>query len=231
MSVGTDGRLNHGRGHDRRRRTPAPDAGSPERLGRFRYFFDDDRWEWSPQVQALHGYAPGTVTPTSELVLSHQHPDDPDRLTATMDDVRRNLRPVSSHHRIVDTAGDTRHVLVVADPLIGDSGRVTGIQGFFVDLTSAQDTREQQITAAVAEIAENRAVIEQAKGMLMAVYGLDADAAFELLRWQSQNYNVKLRSIAEQVASDFTDASRHQAFDRTAYDGLLLTAHERIAER
>jgi AmiR/NasT family two-component response regulator len=33
------------------------------------------------------------------------------------------------------------------------------------------------MTAKVAEIAEHRAVIEQAKGMLMLVYGLDADAA------------------------------------------------------
>ena len=113
---------------------------------------------------------------------------------------------------------------------VGTDGRVSHGRGHDRRRRTVQDTQEQQITAAVAEIAENRAVIEQAKGMLMAIYGLDADAAFELLRWQSQNYNVKLRSIAEQVAKDFTDASRHQAFDRTAYDGLLLTVHERIAE-
>jgi AmiR/NasT family two-component response regulator len=29
-------------------------------------------------------------------------------------------------------------------------------------------------------------VIEQAKGMLMLVYGLDAVAAFDLLKWRSQ---------------------------------------------
>ena len=39
-------------------------------------------------------------------------------------------------------------------------------------------------------ITERRALIEQSKGMLMFVYGINADAAFELLRRQSQNDNV-----------------------------------------
>jgi len=37
------------------------------------------------------------------------------------------------------------------------------------------------ITARLAAIAENRAVIEQAKGVLMAIYGIAADRAFEIL--------------------------------------------------
>ncbi|WP_110004807.1 GAF and ANTAR domain-containing protein [Geodermatophilus normandii] len=42
----------------------------------------------------------------------------------------------------------------------------------------------------------SRAVIEQAKGVLMAQRHVDADAAFELLREASQRYNRKLRDIA-----------------------------------
>ena len=43
----------------------------------------------------------------------------------------------------------------------------------------------------------NRATIDQAKGMLMARYGVDADAAFRILqRWSSVS-NVQLRVIAE----------------------------------
>src|SRR6478609_2716924 len=38
--------------------------------------------------------------------------------------------------------------------------------------------------------------IEQAKGALMVVYGITAEAAFALLRWYSQHRNVKLRAIA-----------------------------------
>ncbi len=43
---------------------------------------------------------------------------------------------------------------------------------------------------------ESRAVIEQAKGVLMAQRRVDADEAFEVLREASQRYNRKLRDIA-----------------------------------
>jgi GAF domain-containing protein len=43
---------------------------------------------------------------------------------------------------------------------------------------------------------ESRAVIEQAKGVLMAQRGVDAQQAFDLLRDASQRYNRKLRDIA-----------------------------------
>jgi GAF domain-containing protein len=43
---------------------------------------------------------------------------------------------------------------------------------------------------------ESRAVIEQAKGVLMSQRGIDAEKAFEMLRDASQRYNRKLREIA-----------------------------------
>jgi hypothetical protein len=47
-----------------------------ERVGSFRYFRSEDRWEWSDAVAAMHGYGPGQVQPTTALVMSHKHPDD-----------------------------------------------------------------------------------------------------------------------------------------------------------
>ena len=46
---------------------------------------------------------------------------------------------------------------------------------------------------------ESRAVIEQAKGVLMAQQGIGAEQAFELLREASQRYNRKLRDIARGI--------------------------------
>jgi GAF domain-containing protein len=42
----------------------------------------------------------------------------------------------------------------------------------------------------------SRATIEQAKGIIMATTGVDADEAFVILREQSQNENVKVRELA-----------------------------------
>lgn len=46
---------------------------------------------------------------------------------------------------------------------------------------------------------DSRAVIEQAKGVLMAQRRVDPDEAFEILREASQRYNRKLREIARGI--------------------------------
>ncbi|KAA0108987.1 PAS and ANTAR domain-containing protein [Mycolicibacterium sp. P1-5] len=201
----------------------------PQQAGQFRFYFDDERWEWSDEVQLMHGYEPGTVSPTTELVLSHKHPDDYQQVATTLDDVRRHHQAFSTRHRIVDTTGRIHHVIVVADKLQDDSGEVIGTEGFYVDVTPIEDRKQKQFTEAIAEIAENRATIEQAKGMLMVVYGIDSEAAFDLLRWRSQEANIKLRVLADRVVADFIALSQTEVSPpRSAYDNLLLTADRRI---
>ena len=55
---------------------------------------------------------------------------------------------------------------------------------------------------------ESRAVIEQAKGVLMSTHGIDADEAFDLLRQHSQTTNRKLREVAVDVLADARDDRR-----------------------
>jgi ANTAR domain len=62
--------------------------------------------------------------------------------------------------------------------------------------------------------------------MLMTVYNVDEAAAFELLRWRSQETNVKLVLLAQQITADFTDVG-HGEVSRPTYDTLFLTAHTR----
>ena len=71
-----------------------------------------------------------------------------------------------------------------------------------VDVTPSNRQREDAITEAVTEIVEHRAVIDQAKGLLMYVYGINANAAFAVLRHRSQDNNVKLRALAAQLLDD-----------------------------
>ncbi|MFL6095298.1 MAG: GAF and ANTAR domain-containing protein [Blastococcus sp.] len=52
---------------------------------------------------------------------------------------------------------------------------------------------------------QSRAVIEQAKGVLMAQRHIDADQAFEILREASQRYNRKLRDIATGIVESTQD--------------------------
>ena len=99
-----------------------------------------------------------------------------------------------------------------------------------MDVTpTLRQEKQELLNEAVAEIAESRSAIEQVKGMLMVVYRISADTAFELLRWRSQETNVRVRVLAEQIAADFLALEYDEALPtRGAYDHLLLTAHNRV---
>jgi len=202
--------------------------GAAHTAGWFRFYFADQRWEWSEQVQRIHGYEPGAVTPTTDLVLSHKHPDDRGQVAATIDQILNTRQAFSTRHRIVDTGGNVRHVVVVGDQLIDDHGDVIGTHGFYIDVSPPpQQVHEDIVTAKLAKISENRAGIEQTKGMLMLIYGISDGAAFDLLKWLSQEANIKLRVLAEQIAADFRDAAV-ALNSQSQFDHLLLTAHERV---
>jgi PAS domain S-box-containing protein len=204
-------------------------GGTPQHFGWYRFYFEDERWEWSPEVARIHGYEPGSVTPTTRLVLSHKHPEDYEEVAATLEDIRRTRRPFSTRHRIITVQGATREVVVIGERLHDNSGEVVGTQGFYIDVTPSGDARAAIITEAVAEIAEHRAAIEQAKGILMLVYRIQADAAFDLLKWRSQETNVKLRALAEQLIADVRALDYDETVPpRSTFDRLLLTTHQRV---
>ncbi|MEZ0357977.1 PAS and ANTAR domain-containing protein [Mycobacterium sp. SA01] len=208
-----------------------PEAGSLSRIGWVKYFFTDDRWEWSDEVARMHGYEPGSVTPTTELMLSHKHPEDRDELRELLQRIRHSLAPFSTRHRIRDTEGRTHHVVVVGNQMRNDAGEVIGSDGFYIDMTGDLRSAQEQVSNEVEDIAARRSPIDQAKGMLMMVYNISADAAFDLLRWRSQETNVKLRDLAQQVATDFQGVAHDGAMpERSVYDGLLMTAHLRVGQ-
>jgi hypothetical protein len=62
--------------------------------------------------------------------------------------------------------------------------------------------------------------------MLALVYGLDEDAAFELLKWLSQRSNVKLRTLAERLVSQYRALSSPVLPERNVYDRILMTLGE-----
>src|SRR5258707_2423883 len=163
------------------------------------------------------------------MVLSHKHPKNYGQVAATLDDIRQTHRAFSTRHRIIDVQGRIHEVIVVAELFRDEGGEVVGTNGFYVDVTFPPEERESFISDAVAEIAANRAVIEQVKGILMMVYRVDADAAFDLLKWRSQEANIKLRLLAEQLLSDFQALNYEDTLpERPVFDQLLLTVQNRV---
>lgn len=204
-------------------------VGAPRRVGWFRYYFDEQSWEWSDEVQQLHGYEPGAMpNPTTELVLAHKHPDDRHKVAATIDGITHSRGVFSGRHRIIDALGVERPVVVIGDQFFDDSGAIVGTQGFYVEITPAQKVRQEVVSELVDSIAANRGVIERAKGMLMLVYDLDDAAAFDLLKWMSQNHNVKLRLAAERISAALLAARSSAALDKEVFDRALVTAVDSV---
>lgn len=203
---------------------------APQAIGWFRYYFDERRWEWSEALQRMHGYQAGTVSPTTELVLAHKHPEDRDEVAANLDAITHTRGAFSSRHRIVDARGVVRWVVVVGDQFFDDTGAVIGTHGFYIDVTHSRHHHEDIVTAKVSDIAEKRAPIEHAKGMLMLIYNIDDNLAFELLKWLSQENNVKLNPLARQVISDLRALAPDHIVDRDAFNHTLLTAPHRLSD-
>ncbi|WP_336726881.1 PAS and ANTAR domain-containing protein [Cellulosimicrobium cellulans] len=190
--------------------------GASQQIGRYRLDLATGTWWWSSETYRVHGFEPGEVVPTTELVLAHKHPDDRDRVRQILDD-RDRVRQIldearatgetfSSVHRIMDARGKERYLVIVGqgrrDPV---TGMVVELLGYFVDITSTVAAGgEERAHRDIAAAAAGRGPIEQAKGILVATHGVDPDAAFGLLKRATNDKNVRLRDLACVVVDEAT---------------------------
>lgn len=82
---------------------------------------------------------------------------------------------------------------------------------------AAHDSRDE--VAQMRQALESRAVIEQAKGIAMERYGLRAEVAWSWLVRTSQNRNLKLRTVAEELVDSVAHkrvAPAHPSTERPA---------------
>jgi PAS domain S-box-containing protein len=192
-------------------------------VGRYRLELATGQWAWSDEVYVMHGFEPGQIVPTTPLMLSHKHPDDRARVDGLLRRAAETGQPFSSVHRIRDAQGKTRTLAVTGqgrrDPA---TGRVTELFGYFIDVTeSHREAAARDATASIQASAERRAVIEQAKGVLMVVYGIDEEAAFDLLRQASNLANIAVRDIAYSLVHLFSGPGVTVFPTREAIDGFL----------
>lgn len=165
-------------------------------VGRYTYRPRTDRWWWSDNMFRIHGFDPGAVVPTTDLVLRHIHPDDRPAAWKSRDQAFDAQEPYSFLHRII-TAGNRERVVLAAGHVEDDTDGEPIVIGHLVDLT---DVRDDAVAAgvgpAVADFAEHRALIEQAKGVIVQLYSVDAETGFAVLRAFSMDANMKLRDVA-----------------------------------
>lgn len=194
--------------------------------GRFVHDVPQDAWTWSDALFEIFGFLPGEVVPTTALVLSHGHPVDGCALEAVFRHALAAPGPFSRCAHLLDAGGRLRTVVIAGQADADGEGRVERLHGTVTDLTEARRRFTQQdVDAAVTRVVASRWAIEQAKGVLMACCGVDADAAFEVLVHASQEHNVKVRDIAAAVL-DSLDTGEDEVARTRARDLLRLTLQQ-----
>lgn len=156
-----------------------------------------NRFEWSEALFRLHGYSPGEVLPSVELLLSHKHPDDRARAAEIISQIAVEGGYFCLYHRIIDSGRRVRRVLTCGEGILDETGRVTALDGMMVDLTATvRHETEQAARDAIAGATASRTVIAQAQGILMGRLLVSSDEAFRILVEQSSRINVKLAVVA-----------------------------------
>jgi hypothetical protein len=206
------------------------DWGQEAVTGRFSYDVAADEWDWDAEVYRIHGLAPDQVRPTTDKVLSAAADADAGRVRELLDKMIATTESFSVSYQLNGWDGVKRTVVLVGESALCEPDKVSTIDGYFVDLTTElAGVIDEATHAAVEASAENRAVIEQAKGALMLAYGFDENAAFSMLSWWSRNRNIKVRDLAtELMQASEEGAATGQEF-RTQVDRLLhdLTGNSR----
>lgn len=174
---------------------------TPAQVGRFRYTAATGRWWWSDGMFTIHGMAPGDVVPTLALMSRHIHPEDRGRVLDAIGQCGVDGAPFGCQYRLLDLGGAERTVTLTGAGEDDDSG-LRAVTGFLVDVTASQrDAVAHRVNEELTQALRSHAVIDQAKGAFMLGYGIDGDAAFELLRWGSQQRNVRLLTLAERLVT------------------------------
>ena len=165
-------------------------------VGRYTYRPATDEWWWSDAMYRIHGFEPGEVVPTTDLVMRHIHPEDVAAAWESREKAVDRQEPFSFLHRIV-TAAKKARVVIAAGHLDCDGGAPV-ITGHLIDITDVRrEAVDSELDQAVDDFLDHRAVIEQAKGVLVQLYSVDVDTAWTLLSAFSSDTNRKVRDIAE----------------------------------
>ena len=161
------------------------------------YTYATASWAWSDDMYLVAGLARDADDPSARL-FERMHPDDRPGILAALEAAIEAGGPLSGQYRLRDDTGRQRVISFVGDGERADDGTLVRLRGFAFDVTdAARRVANDAVSAATAD----RAAIEQVKGALMFAYGIDADAAFDILKRYSQRANVRVAVLARRAVA------------------------------
>ncbi|SEQ93607.1 Serine phosphatase RsbU, regulator of sigma subunit [Lentzea xinjiangensis] len=147
-----------------------------QRLGRVGGFEEEQqtgRIVWNSQLYALYGRAPGTDPVPLAEIAAHAHPDDVPALNGFVQNVLGDHRHASAAFRLQRPDGVTRHVRVIAEPVLDTRGTLLAVRGAYQDVSAqhwtevALSATQDQLAITAQEAAERNRLTLQLQQVIM----------------------------------------------------------------
>ncbi|MFF4862622.1 SpoIIE family protein phosphatase [Streptomyces sp. NPDC002405] len=126
-----------------------------QRLGRIGGFEENlltGEITWNDQLFGLYGRAPSSTPVPLEELPAHAHPDDAVAIRRFLRTLLHHRHPASAAFRLQRPDGVTRHIRVVAEPVLDTDGRLFVVRGAYQDI-SAQHWTEVALAATRDQLA------------------------------------------------------------------------------
>ncbi|WP_265292278.1 SpoIIE family protein phosphatase [Streptomyces sp. SHP 1-2] len=128
-----------------------------QRLGRIGGFEENlltAEITWNGQLFDLYGRPRSSVPVPLERLAAHAHPDDAVAIGRFLRTLLHHRRPASAAFRLQRPEGVTRHVRVVAEPVLDTDDRLLVVRGAYQDI-SAQHWTEVALAATRDQLAQS----------------------------------------------------------------------------
>ncbi|MCS0637936.1 SpoIIE family protein phosphatase [Streptomyces sp. LP05-1] len=116
------------------------------RIGGFEEHAVTGQITWNEQMHLLHGLPPTAAPVPLERLPAHAHPDDAVAINRFLRTLFQHRRAASTAFRLMRPDGVTRHVRVIAEPVLDADSRLLKVRGAYQDI-SAQHWTEVALAA------------------------------------------------------------------------------------
>jgi len=156
---------------------------------------------WSPRVERLHGYDPGTLPAAAQSYCNQVHPEDRDRVCAQLQQILAGTAGHRVEYRIVRPDGEIRWLECFAKVFPDGSGHVVRLVGVCADVTERKEA-EGALERAYQEI---QALKDQLQDENIALREeVDKASMFEEIVGTSPALQAVLANIAKVAPTDST---------------------------
>ncbi|MEU6776795.1 SpoIIE family protein phosphatase [Streptomyces sp. NPDC046759] len=183
-----------------------------QRLGRIGGFEENlltGEITWNGQLFTLYG-RPSTSTPVAlEDLPAHSHPDDAVPIGRFLRTLLHHHRPASAAFRLQRPDGVTRHMRLVAEPVLDTDGQLIGVRGAYQDI-SAQHWTEVALAATRDQLAHTEQQAVERNRLTLQLQHAIMPPAQEPLRVPDLQVAVRYRPAETEhlVGGDWYDAVR-----------------------